>query len=293
MLQIEKKFIAWINSHMVFISLIFTVLVAIWIRMAGRNYVGNDYHFSLYDIPGNCNSFLFRNFVAFLMAGWADHTIQIIKISAYIGDFGVALLVLLLLRRERKDLSRLQIFLAVSACLLSPVPLLYSVSGMKIDSVCTCLLLLGLLLCEKGWILLSVPVMMLAAFLYPAYWPIAIVLNIYMIIRQKKIDKLNLQTRISMGVSVCILALSVFVENLKTSDGCYWGKIFIVDPYSAAAYSNAGYWLLGMFRIYGYSLAMFSLLLSFRRKKLRIPALLMQLLVLMVVGWYQTSHFAV
>ena len=291
MLQIEKKFIAWINSHIVFISLIFTVVASVWMRIIGRKYIGIDYHFSLYDIPGNCNSFLYRNIAAFLMARWADYSIQIIKIFAYIGDFGIALLSMLLLRRENKDLRLLQVFLAVTACLLSPVPLLYSVGGMKIDSVCMCLLLLGILLCEKGWILLSVPVMTLAAFLYPVYWPIAIVLYIYMVIRQKRMNKLNLQTWISMGVLVCILALSIFVENMNISGGYYWGKIFLINPNSAAAYSDAGSWLLGMFRIYGYFFAMLILLLSFRRKKLRIPALLMQLLVLMVVGWYQTSHF--
>lgn len=293
MLQIEKKVIAWINSHIVLIALIFTVLAAIWMRMAGRNYMGIDYHFSLYDISGNCNSFLYRNFVAFLMTGWADHSTQILKVLAYIGDFGVAALVLLLLHGERKNLSLLQIFLAATACLLSPVPLLYSVSGMKIDSVCMCLLLLGLLFCEKGRILLSVPVMTLAAFLYPAYWPIAIALYIYMMIRQKKTRQLNLQTWISMGVLICILVLSIFVENLGISGGYYWGKIFLIDPNSAAIYSDAGSWLLSMCRIYGYFFAMFSLLLSFRRPKMRIPALLMQVLVLIVVGWYQTSHFAV
>lgn len=293
MLKAEEKLISWINSHLVSIALVFTILTALWARIVGRNFVGIDFHFSLYDIPGNCNSILYRCFTFFVAERWADHSIVLIKALAYVGDFGVALLSLLLLRQARQHLSQLQVFLIITACLLSPVPLLYSVCGMRIDSICMCLLLLGLLFQKKGRILPAALMPTLAAILYPAYWPVAVGLQIYMAIRGRKKEMTGLQTLISIGLPACLLILSIIVENQGMSNGYYWGKIFLIDPSTADIYEDLGSWLLGMCRIYGYFAATFSLYLAFQRKKLRIPAILIQVLVLILVGWFQTSHFAV
>lgn len=293
MLKAEEKLISWINSHLVSIALVFTVLTALWARIVGRNFVGIDFHFSLYDIPGNCNSIIYRRFAFFVTERWPEHSIVLIKALAYAGDFGVALLSLLLLRQARQHLSQLQVFLIITACLLSPVPLLYSVCAMRIDSICMCLLLLGLLFQKKGRILLAALMPTLAALLYPAYWPAAVGLQIYMVICGRKTEKPSLQTLISIGLPICLLILSIIVENQGISNGYYWGKIFLIDPSTATTYTDLASWLLSMCRIYGYFAATFSLYLAFHRKKLRIPAILIQVLVLMLIGWYQTSHFAV
>lgn len=292
MLSVEKKFIEWINRNMVLLAIVFVIIAAALMRIAGRNYMGIDYHFSLYDIAGNCNSYIYRTFVGFIMERWTDSAINILKFLAYLGDFGVALLALFLLRGRQQTLSGLQVFLATTACLLSPVTLLYSVSGMKIDSVCMCFLLAGLLLCQRGLICPALPVMSLAAFLYPAYWPVVIAFSICLAIRQKRRNSLGKVMLASLLILFGLLVFSVFLENRNIEGGYYWGKLFVVDPNRGGSYADFGSWLLGMCRIYGYCVAMLTLLFSFKHRKWRIPALVLQLMILMMVGWYQTRHFA-
>lgn len=293
MLKAEKKFIEWIDRHMTLIALVFVILAAMWIRAAGRNFVGIDYHFSLYDIPGNCNSYIYRTLVSLIMPRWSEYVIVMLKFVAYLGDFGVALLSLLLMRDERGALSGLQVFLVSTACLLAPVSLIYSVTGMEIDSVCMCFMLLGMLLYQSGRILPALPVMTLAAFLYPAYWPVVIIFGIFFWVQQVRLGNFGRSAAASLIVMFGLLILSVFLENSGMAGGYYWGKLFVTDPNSGAGYASFSLWLLGMCRIYGYCFAMLPLILSFRRRRLRIPALVLQLLVLMLVGWYQTRHLAV
>lgn len=293
MLKIEKKFVEWINRYMVPIAIVFVFLAAGWIRMAGRNYIGVDYHFSLYDIAGNCNSYIYRTFVDFIMARWTDSAIDFLKFLAYLGDYGVALLTLFLLRGRQQALSGLHVFLMTTVCLLSPVSLIYSVSGMKIDSVCMCFLLMGLLLYQRGLICPALSIMSLSAFLYPAYWPIVIAFGICLAIRQKRQTGLDKFMLVSLFVLAGLMVFSLFLENRDIEGGYYWGKLFVVDPNRGDGYVGFGSWLLSMCRIYGYCFAMLTLILSFKYRKLRIPALVLQLMVLMLVGWYQTKHFAV
>lgn len=293
MLKAEKKIIDWVNRHMALIAIVFVVFAAMWMRVAGRNFVGIDYHFSLYDIPGNCNSYIYRTFVDLIMPRWSEYSIVLLKFVAYLGDFGVALLSLFLLRDKGGTLSGLQVFLVSTACLLAPVSLIYSVGGMEIDSVCMCFVLLGMLLYQSGRILPAFPVMALAAFLYPAYWPVVIVCGIFFTVQQAKLSGFHKSAAVPPVIMLVLLALSVFLENKGIAGGYYWGKLFVTDPNSGAGYADFGRWLLGMCRIYGYCFAMLTLILSFRRRRLRIPALVLQLLVLMLVGWYQTRHLAV
>lgn len=293
MLKTEKNIIDWINRHMVHIALVFVFLAAGWMRAAGRNYIGIDYHFSLYDIPGNCNSYIYRLIAGLLMAKWQDFAISLLKFWSYLGDFGVALLALLLLRGKQQMLEGLQIFLVTAACLLSPVSLIYSVGGMKIDSVCMCFLLTGLLLYQRGQIAPALPVMSLSAFLYPAYWPIVITFGISMTIQQKRQKGFGKYTLTSLFVLIILLIFSLFLENRDIAGGYFWGKIFVTDPNSGTYYADIAHWLLSMCRIYGYCFAMLALLFSFKHRKLRLPALILQLAVLMLVGWYQTRHFAI
>lgn len=293
MLSVEKRFIEWTSRHMVLPALVFVVLAALWMRVAGRNYVGIDYHFSLYDVPGNCNSFVYRTLVNYIMPRWPEYVIVLLKFAAYLGDFGVALLSLLLLRDKRGKMSELQVFLVITACLLAPVSLIYSVSGMEIDSVCMCFMLLGMLLYQSGRLIPALPVMTLAAFLYPAYWPVVIAFSIVFTVRQAKQSSFGRPAAASLVIMLGLLGFSVFLENRGIAGGYYWGKLFVIDPNSGAGYAGFGFWFLGMCRIYGYCFAMFTLIFSFRRRKLRIPALVLQLLVLMLVGWYQTKHLAV
>ena len=298
MLKIENKIIDLINKHIIKIALLFVTAAAVWSRIRGLNYMGIDYHFSLYDIPGNCNSYLFRCLVEFLITRYPDGIIALLKILAYLGDFGVVLLTLILLREKWPSLNSIPVFFAVTACLLSPVSLLYSVCGMRIDSVSMCLLLLGFVFRRKGWLIPSVLTSALAAFLLPAYWPVVILFHVWRVMHSMPVERKMpphfwTQTFVPSLILLCLLGISIFADNQAIADGYYWGKVFVVNPAAGSPYTDVGSWLLAMCRVYGYIFATLSLILSFYRRKLRIPALTIQLLVLALVGWYQTAHFAV
>lgn len=291
MLQLEKKIIEWINHHIIHIAILFVIFAAAWMRFAGINYIGNDFHYSLYDIPGNCNSFFYRTFVNILMQ--TDYAITVLKLMAYIADFGVAALTLYLFWHKNQSFVALRTFLILSMFLLSPVVLLYSVAGMKADSICMCLFLIGLILVQhKRWCL-SVCFLLVAALFYPIYWPIITIVFLYMLILAKRTQEITIYTYLSIALFIAGLLLSILAENMLSSDNYFWGKCFIINSATETTYSNPIRWLESMFILYGYFFASGSLLLAIKRKSMRIPALLIQILVVMLVGWKMTAHFAI
>lgn len=293
MFKWEQKLIDWINRYMIHISIGFVIIAAAWIRMGGRNFVGIEYHYSLYDIPGNCNSWVYRNLAFFFIQNIADSAIVILKYLAYIGDFAVAFLTLLLMRRKLQKENLLNHFFVLTVCLLSPVALLYSVSGMKIDSICMASLLAGVLLSRRNLWLPAVLFSVLPGFIYPAYWPLGIGLTICVTVGEYREKRSAKTIFAAVFLMAFFLILSVFMENHSIGSGYFWGKIFVIDPHTGARYSGFWQWLLRMFRIYGYASAMSLMLFSLRYKKLRIPALILQIAVIMYVGWQQTSFLAV
>lgn len=291
MFEFERKFIDWINRYIIYIAVFLVVFSAAWMRMGGRNYVGNDFHFSLYDIPGNCNSLLYRTVVGFFMKS-PDHAVNYLKYLSYTGDFATAFFALLLLRREGQQINELRTFFILTALLLSPVSLLYSVSGMKIDSVCMSLLLLGVLCFQKGWLPLSFAVAALAGFVYPAYWPVTILLCLYLAVREiERLGAAPPKIIFALLLLACCLILSFFIENSGNAN-YFWGKIFVTVPATGERFRDPWKWLLRMCSIYGYFFATGSLLTALKYKKYRLPALTLQLLVIMYVGWQQTSLLA-
>lgn len=291
MLKFEKKLIEWLNRHMIFIALVFVILAAGWMRLAGRNFIGTDYHYSLYDIPGNCSSVLYRLMIRLFMK--TDYVVVLVKLLAYAGDFGVALLTFLLVHKENQRITDLRTFLTVTACLLSPVVLIYGIGGMEIDSVCMCFLLLGLWLYKKAGFLPAVLLMMPGAFLYTAYWPVVIGVSIYLFLKQGHAEESNRKMLAGMAALGLGFLLSVFIENAGLGYGYYWVKLFVVNPETGVGYENPLQYFLAMVKIYGYFAATGSMLISFRNKKWRVPALVLQVLVLMYVGWNMTAHLAV
>ena len=291
MLNLEKKIIEWINQHIVFIALIFVIISAAVMRLAGRNYMGNDYHFSLYDIPGNCHTLLYRTLAELLMKR-PDTAVTLLKLLAYAGDFAVAILTLVLLHNKTQKIADLRTFFITTACLMSPVSLIYSVSGMKMDSVCMSLLLIGLLLYSRNFILPAISAVLLTAFLSTAYWPIAAMFLASMLAKHRKKGHFTVQSILALILTVICLVLSFALE--KSADGNYfWGKIFIINPSTGQCYANVGQWIGGMCEIYGYFFATTVLILALKYRKMRIPALILQIIVTMYAGWQQTSYWAI
>lgn len=288
----EERMIERVNGWMVPIAMGFVFVAAVWIRMAGRNYVGNDFHYSLYDIPGNCNSLLYRRLADFLMLHFEDNAVVLLKYLAYAGDFAVALFAFLLMDGRRRRGESLRSLLILTACLLSPVPLLYSVSGMKPDSLCMSLLLAGMLLFRRGMLVSGALAAVWAGFLYPVYWPVSLGVVIYMAVQkhpEKRFPGQKLRVLLPAAAGLGIFAAA----ECFSRQGVLWGfRIFVTDPATGIYYDGFLQWLWGMCRIYGYVWAAGLTLLSFRYPRLRIPALFLQAAVIMCVGWQQTGHFA-
>ena len=98
---------------------------------------------------------------------------------------------------------------------------------------------------------------------------------------------------VPVGIFIVFLLLSFAMENLLSTENYFWGKIFVIDPTTEMPYESPLLWLNVMFKIYGYSLSIGSLLLAIRHKKMRLVTLFIHVLVIMIVGWQMTSHFAV
>ena len=290
MFRFEHKLNEWINRYILHISIGFILIAAAWIRIAGINYVGNDFHYSLYDIPGNCHALPYRLLVQLLMR--TDYAVVILKFISYIGDFGVAALCLLLLRQSDQQFASLRTFLLLCLFLLFPSFLLYSVAGMRIDSVCMCFILLSLYLFKKQYYFLSGCSIVIAPLLYPIYWPIICGMLIYMLDKAYRNNTFNKQMLSLIILSVIGLILSVFAELLLSSDNYFWGKWLIINPAAEKPYANFRLWLDSMFMMYGYCISFGSLYFAVNNKKQRIPALLLQIIIIMFVGWKMTAHFA-
>lgn len=293
MSKIEEKVIAWINLHMIPIAMLFVVGTALYVRAAGIKFMGIDFHYSLYDIPGNCHSVIYRK-LAFAIMNNPDIAVRVLKVFSYAGDILVACLVLCLFWQESQKIISLRNFMVLTACLLSPVILIYSVGNMRPDSLCMSFLLLGMFLDKKRILLGAILSIAAAAYLYPIYWPVAVVLWIYMLLKRYR-QKGRLQKEAVFGI-VCIAVMilgSVFLENLWLEHGYYWGKIFVYNSKTENVYSDIGEWTAAMFKEYGYVLTTGLMIAAFRFRKLRILALGVQIFVVMYVGWITTSHLIV
>ncbi len=294
MLNIEKKLIEKINKYMAPIASLLVLGFALWIRLAARNFVGNDYHYFLYDIPGNRNSFLFRELVQALISLLGiDSIVCAMKCLAYLGDFAVTALAFALFvdREDFRSLSPRPFYL-LTAMLLAPVSLLYSAGCMRIDSVCMALLLAGVLCSRKGRFLTASLCFILPALLYPAYFPILLAAAIVLCRKMLSAGKRGALIISSVLLAAC-LCLLVLLERDTANASYYFGKLYVVDPATGIPFADALQWFLEMFKIYGYFAATGCLLLSVKRPRLRIPALALQVLVVMYTGWRLTCFMAV
>ena len=293
MSKIEEKVIAWLNNHMLLIVMLFVAGTALYVRAAGIKFMGIDFHYSLYDIPGNCHSVIYRK-LAFTIMNNPDIAVRVLKALSYAGDFLAAFLVLCIFWRKDQKTVSTRSFLILTACLLSPSVLIYSVGNMRPDSLCMSLLLAGMLLYKKDFVPGAILTVGAAAYLYPIYWPAAVVLWIYMLRkRYRQNGGLQKADVIALVCIVLMLFCSVFLENRWLTQGYYWGKVFVYNPKTETVYANIGEWIAAMFKAYGYILSTGLLIVSFRVRKLRIFALGMQILVVMYVGWITTSHLIV
>ena len=295
MLKMEHKLISFINKYMVHIAIGFIIFTAVYVRLAARNYVGYDFHFLLYDIPGNCGSVLYRGAVRWLTAR-TELVVPVLKMLAYFGDACVAMMTCVLLGREwlKKDLIRP--FFVLSAVSLSPVVLEYSAAGMRLDSLCMALLLVNVYLLRKKKYPVAMCLTLAAAILCPAYWILVFAqlgFMVYLAVRLIKEKKAIGSVVLSGVLAGIVWAVSIFIERSTQAAVYFWGKVWVINRFSGVYFDSLWEWLGEMVMLYGYFAATSLLIYSVKNRKFRIPAIVMQVAVTMFVGWQQSGHMAI
>lgn len=298
MLPFEKKLITFLSKHILLIGAAFIVLTAIVTRGFAQNYVGLDFHYYLYDMPGNGNSFLYRTVTAFLLSR-TDRIVAVLKWLSYFGDACVAVLAWNLWGNASKEetfeakITLKNLFL-LAAVLLSPTVLLYSVGGMRPDSVCMALILTGFLFGQKAkeaplWVLPAILFPIAAAFWYPVYWPVCLVLCFFML--RLFCDKgAHRSLRIFAWILILSgLILAAVLEHNPAGSAHFFGQIFVIDRATGMPYAGIFPWIRDMLVLYGYVLGTGTLFFAFADRRWRVPALVVNMCTAALFGWLQTA----
>lgn len=165
MLKIEKRFIEWVEKHMLVFQFLLVSLLALYIRRIPI-WWNVDEIVVWFDRHENST----QSALYYLILGWMEYLpmlpIHSMKWLSIAGDFGVAFLCLLLVRKWKKENTLLQVF-CYTVCLFSPVLLLRGAAWAQIDSFAVMLFLLGWLLWEEKKQLAAGILLLLSALFYP------------------------------------------------------------------------------------------------------------------------------
>lgn len=271
MLKAEEKIRNYIDKMIPLMGVIFVLLAALLIRWTGKNYVGTDFHYTIYDIEENVGPFFYRT-IAIYLGARSEHVIMLMKFLIYFGDACTALLGLIYLKNHSSLKGSELIFTGSVLFLLNPVILMNSIAAMKPDSLCMALLLCGLLLADKEKYLPALGIASLSIFISHLYLPVIIAAAIWVCIKKKKY--------LPVAISIAIISAAILLEQINTEDFYYFGKVFV------------NYKFTGCLLLYGYFIPVASLLLAIRKEKYRLPSLVIHIAYIMYSGWMMTSHFA-
>ena len=285
MLKAEEKIIKFIDSLIPYIGVLFVLFAALIARWMGKNYVGTDFHYTIYDVKENVCPLLYRT-VAFFLTSHTGHVIMFLKFLIYLGDAACAFLGFILIRKVSEDVISAVFWTAV-VFLLNPVILMNGIAAMKPDSICMAFLLAGLLLGMKGHVNTGFAIASLSIFVSHLYVPVIIGALVWYIIRKRK----------TFATPICITAVMLFasfmLEMLNRSDGYYFCKVFFYDRFHACNYASVFDFAKGTLLLYGYLIPAASIIPAIRNRKYRIPALIIHITFIMFSGWEMTKHFAI
>lgn len=165
MLKTERKLIDFIEKHMLIFQMFLVSALALYIRRIPIWWNTDDVA-AYFDFHENCT----QSGLYYLLVRAVQYLpmlpVHSIKWISVIGDFGTAVLCLLLVRGKNRDNRLLQVF-CYTLCLFSPVMFLRGVAWAQIDSFAVMLFLLGWLLWEKNIRIVPRVCMLLSALLYP------------------------------------------------------------------------------------------------------------------------------
>lgn len=165
MLKFEKKLIEFAEKHLFVLQLLLISALALYVRRIPIWWNTNNVT-AYFDFHENCT----QSYLYYLLVRGVQYLpmlpLHSIKWISVIGDFGTAVLCLLLVREKQKENSLLQVF-CYTFCLFSPVLFLRGIGWAQIDSFAVMLFLLGWLIWEKGNKITAGFFFLLSAMLYP------------------------------------------------------------------------------------------------------------------------------
>lgn len=165
MLKTERKLIDFIEKHMLIFQMFLVSALALYIRRIPIWWNTDDVA-AYFDFHENCTQSALYYLLVRAVQYLPMLPVHSIKWISVIGDFGTAVLCLLLVRGKNRDNRLLQVF-CYTLCLFSPVMFLRGVAWAQIDSFAVMLFLLGWLLWEKNIRIVPGVCMLLSALLYP------------------------------------------------------------------------------------------------------------------------------
>ena len=165
MLKIERKLIEFIERHILVFQLILVSILALYIRRIPIWWNTDDIA-AYFDLHENCTQSCLYYLLVRAVQYLPMLPVHSIKWISVIGDFGTAILCLLLVREKDKKNRLLQVF-CYTLCLFSPVLFLRGSAWAQIDSLAVMLFLFAWLLWERKKKIAAGIFALLSCLLYP------------------------------------------------------------------------------------------------------------------------------
>ncbi len=281
MLKIEKKLIEFIERYIFIFQLALVSVLALYIRRSliwwnpGNIGAYFDYHVNC--VQSYMSYFLVRGVQVFPML-----PVHSIKWLSVLGDFGTAILCMILVKQENKENKLLQV-LSYTVCLLSPVLFLRGAAWAQIDSIAVFLFLVGKLLFGQDKRKTASIFLLFSILLYPCM----IIFYFWFLWEQRDKEKNRNLGAVALGLIVlCILccgmaALSAgksFVQGLQNSIS--W---LIYDPVTGEKFASLPEWTIGILTTLGLPGSVISGLAVVRHHKISCFAVLTTHFLLIVL----------
>lgn len=291
MTTIEKKLIAFVEKNIFVLAALLLTAIAFLLRRQGIWYHSQDYihYFDMHE--GNIQSAFYWLIVR--LAGYGfEIPMHGIKWLAGIADFGVALFVALLCKREWKEQNayhvhgKLKVLLLYAGCLFAPVMYIRGCIWAQVDSVAILLLLAALYLLESKNPAAGIGAILLAG-LGIAVYPCMVVAVLAYFCCGKRWAKY--QNVIAFALTILVAVVWSGVCGLLISRSWGFGVNSLVQwltyhPYTGEVYAAPTEWLWQMLLLGGYGLALYSGVQAFRRKLSYVWAIVIQVIVAICYG---------
>ena len=288
MTKLEQKLIAFVEKHMLLLSVVIVSVIALLIRRQAIWYYAEDYIYYFDMHPNNVQSAFYYLIVR--LCGYVFYSpLHGIKWIACIADFGVAFLCVLFCKRKFRspleDSAKRKLLFVYAFALFAPVMYLYGAVWAKTDSLAMLFILFSAYILWYGegknkW--MAVVAAGIGMALYPPYLPIAA--GVFLCREQKGIQK-KVMLCVSILFAVALQAISgLILDSSLTESLTSFVRWMSYHPYTGELYGEVSDWLWHMLLQYGYGIGLLSGIGAFNRKISPMAATVVHLILTLCCG---------